>query len=207
MANVFFESGFDSGKWAGALAKLLRRTVIVPEYTPKARVWRATWKQWIQFEAARFYGPAFWLGKPAVLSEDGMLYCGYYVERGLQEHQSHPEYLIRAEWHWHGWCKCMVDAKRRTVLHSLMKDLPEDARRIWIRGDNSTISLEYKDEETFSDVIRSVRQIPADEWIDVIMGVCFTKEQCMALQEGIVSELSLPIIRAHEIELLVREGI
>ena len=52
--KIFIESGFDSGKWSGNLAKALRQASIIDDLVPRGRVWRPTWHQWIQYEPTAF---------------------------------------------------------------------------------------------------------------------------------------------------------
>jgi hypothetical protein len=105
--SLFSENGFNEGKWAGQLAQLLRKRSILEDLSPKGRVWRATWKQWIQFEEKGLMGSVFWQGKPGIISHEDYLFVGYYVERGLPPGPKTPSlYVITPEWHWHGFIKC-----------------------------------------------------------------------------------------------------
>ncbi len=206
--TIFFDGGFEPGKWAGGLAKLLHQAKIIDDLLPKARVWRANWTQWIQFEPVGHVGPAFWLGKPAILSGNGFLYVGYYVERGLLSHPSHPEYVITPEWEWHGFMKCLEHDPCRRTLNSLMQNLPEEQRCLWVRivHDEKGILLDqvlaYGDEHTLLDFMRISAQAPTDHWVEAMLGVRFSKEECLHLQKKIVPEMRNPLIRADEIRWL-----
>ena len=206
--QIFSDSGFETGKWAGELAKLLRQAKILDELVPKARVWRATWNQWIQFEPDWHVGPAFWFGKPALLSEDGFLQVGYYVERGLLYHPTHPEYVITPEWHWHGFIRCLEQDHCRQKLNILMQELPEERRYLWIhilseeKGTLLNKSLAYEGAKTLDDFGNLYSEAPEDHWVEVMLGVRFSKNECLSLQKKIVSDLRTPLIRADEIRWL-----
>jgi len=43
--TIFYRNSFDEGRWAGALAGLLKRKKYVPGLKPDGRVWRASWHQ------------------------------------------------------------------------------------------------------------------------------------------------------------------
>jgi hypothetical protein len=203
--QIFFDNGFEAGKWAGELAKLLRNRKIIPELVPRARVWRATWKQWIQFEPDWLKGPAFMFGKPGIMSQGEALYAGYYVERGLPPDCGRPEYIIGDDWHWHGFDQCLKNDDLRSRLNFMLLNLPENRRCIWIRTDQAQNCLEYEGDHSLLNTREIVQGVPANEWIDVILGVRFSKKECLDLQDGIVLELSTPIIRSHEISSLVIE--
>jgi hypothetical protein len=74
--TLFTGSGFQSGRWAGGLANLLRPLQLIPDFVPKGRIWRGTWQQWIQFEPSVSVGPLFWMGKESIRSSNTALYAG-----------------------------------------------------------------------------------------------------------------------------------
>ena len=195
---IFSAGGFEQGKWAGNLAQHLRKRKIIPDLAPKVRVWRATWNQWIQFEKPGFNGPAFWLGKPAVLSSEDMLYVGYYVERGLQVHDN-PDYQISDGWHWKAFINCLQDENYRLTINAILMNLPEHRRCIWIRTDRNESFIEYKGVSDLSKIRAAIESIPKSGWMEVILGVFFSKKECLDLQEKIQLELISPILRASEI--------
>lgn len=210
--KIFSESGFDSGKWAGNLAGALRQTSIIEDLVPKGRVWRPTWNQWIQFEPIGIPGPFFWYGKPAILADNGWLYVGYYIERGLSNHDSSLDYVLTEKWHWQGFVKCLENREDRSTLSSLILNLSNGRRCVWIRLSQGnrvmeSNSFEFKDENTLMVAHKRFPSVPPDEWIEVLLGVRFSKEECLNLQKKIVSELKTPIIRADEIRWLVMEAL
>ena len=195
---IFLESGFNEGKWAGNLAKALRHRNIIEDLVPKARVWRAKWNQWIQFEEPKSNGPAFWLGKPAIIPSNDKLYAGYYVERGLQKHDN-PAYIISDGWYWHAFINCLKDDRYRSTLHDHIMNLPEERRCIWIRSDKQVESFEYKEETDLSKTFLRLESLPENKWIDVVVGVGFSKEECLDLQDKIINQLIPPIRCSFEI--------
>ncbi len=205
--TLFSEKGFNEGRWAGQLAQLLRKQTIIPELSPKARVWRATWKQWIQFEEPGFPGPVFWLGKPGIISNEEALHVGYYVERGLPGNKRTPiPHVITPQWHWYGFLKCLDDNDLRSRMNSLLGNLPRQRSGVWIRTDLTDRYCEYEAESTLLETRHAVTDLPSDIWIDVILGVSFRKPECLTLQETIVSELSKAIICAYKISSLVKDA-
>lgn len=205
--SLFSEKGFNEGRWAGQLAQLLRKGAIIRELIPKARVWRATWKQWIQFEEPGLSGPVFWLGKPGIVSNEEALYVGYYVERGLLRGERIPDpQVVTPQWHWHGFTKCLDNENLRCDLNSLLQGLPRQRSGIWIRTDQNDRWLKYDGESTLLEAKTQFMGLQSDIWIDVILGVSFRKPECLDLQTAIVSELSTPIIRAYEISSLVKDA-
>jgi hypothetical protein len=198
--NIFSEKGFEAGKWAGEIARSLRSSSIIPDLIPKARVWRATWKQWIQFEDPNLSGPAFWIGKPGIISSKDALYIGYYVERGLpKEESSSPLYKMTSNWHWNGFSRCLNDKSLQKELNSYLVDLNNFHSCIWLHTDKSEECIDYKDDNSLSEVKMIIDSIPSNLWIDVILGIYFSKEECLERQNKIISELPIPIIRAYEI--------
>lgn len=210
--KIFIESGFDSGKWSGNLAKTLRQPSIIDDMVPRGRVWRPTWHQWIQFEPRGIPGPFFWYGKPAILTDNGWLYVGYYIERGLSSHDSSLDYVLTENWHWHGFMKCLENQKSRLTLASLILNLSSERRCFWIRlsqGNSviESISLAFEDENTLTAARKRLLSVSQDVWIEVLLGVRFSKKECLSLQKNLVSELKTPIIRADEIRWLVIDAL
>ncbi|MDE2180772.1 MAG: hypothetical protein KGJ40_07995 [candidate division NC10 bacterium] len=206
--TLFSDTGFNEGRWAGNLAELLRNRNIVPGLSPKARVWRANWKQWIQFEEPGLPGPIFWLGKPGIISNEEILYAGYYVERGLPQRPGIPStYAITPEWHWHGFIKCLVNHELRSVLSRLLLNLPEQRNCIWIHTETSDQHFKYVSEDTLLEAQSALPALSSDKWIDVVLGVFFTKQECLGLQAELVHHLVSPIIQAYEICSLVKDTV
>lgn len=204
--KIFSEKGFETGKWAGEIARSLRKRSIIPDLIPRARVWRATWKQWIQFEDPNLPGPAFWIGKPGIISSKDALYIGYYVERGLpKEERCETLYKITSDWHWHGFTKCLNDNSLRQDLNSYFTDLNEYNCCIWVNTDKSEQRIEHKDENSLSEVNTIIDSIPSNLWIDVMFGIYFSKEECLERQNNILSKISIPLIRAYEISCFIKE--
>ena len=206
--SLFSENGFNEGKWAGQLAQLLRKRSIIEGLSPKGRVWRATWKQWIQFEEKGLSGPVFWQGKPGIISHDDYLFVGCYIERGLPPDPKTPAlYIITSEWHWHGFIKCLIDNALRSELTALMGNLPPRRSCVLIKSVQSTRLLDYCSEQTLIEASSLIETIPDNIWIDCVLGVYYRKSECLALQAKLVPELSTPIIRAYEIASLIKAAL
>lgn len=202
---IFSTSDFDTGAWAGPLARALREKNIVPDRHPKARLYRRTWSHWIQIEPRGFSGPAHWLGKPAVVARSGVLYVGYYVERGYPSHQ-HPEYVITPEWHWHAFERCLAQGARRTQIDSLMRMLDPEVRALTVFCGDVRLELAYQDERTLAQATEYTRSCPPSEWIDLFLGVRLPREECLARQGAIRDQLEPALIRGRQIEEVVLEA-
>jgi hypothetical protein len=204
--NIFSDKGFEAGKWAGEMARSLSERSMIPELIPRARVWRANWKQWIQFENPNFSGPAFWLGKPGIISSKDTLYIGYYIERGLPKEESgSPHYEMKSDWHWNGFYKCLNDKSLLKELNSYLVDLENFNSCIWLHTDKSEERIDYED-NSLSEAKMIIDSMPSNLWIDVILGIYFSKEECLERQNKIISDLSIPIIRAYEIASFVNDA-
>lgn len=199
---VFYESGFDVGKWAGALTIPLRKKNLIPGLVAKGRLWRGDWKQWIQYENPELPGSFFGIGKPAIRSNKDYLFSGYYIEKGLAKHQMR-EYVMTNKWHSHGFMRCLSKPSFMKTMNSLLIDLPVERRCYWIETDDLNESYPYGEEESLKELLVSINGQRKDIWINVMLGIRFSKQECLALQEKIVNELQNSIIRASQIDDIV----
>mgnify|MGYP000868955437 CR=1 FL=1 len=204
--TIFYESGFEDGKWAGALAKLLRKKLLIPGLVAKGRIWRGDWKQWIQYENPEFRGSLFWIGKPAIRSNKDFLFAGYYIEKGLANHEK-KEYVITNEWHWHGFIRCLIEQNLMKIINNLIISLPVDRRCYWIETDELNKSYPYTGEESLNEMFATINNQKKDLWINVMVGIFLSKQECLTLQEKIVRELQNSIIRASDIDDIVKNNI
>ena len=201
---LFTQAGFDTGEWAGSLATRLRSKQIIPGRQPKARLYRHTWTHWIQVEPSGFKGPAHWLGKPAVVAHDGSLYVGYYIERGLDQHER-PEYVVTPEWHWHALRACLGESPRRREIDSVMQQLPSQLRQVSALCGSRQFAPPYEGETTLLGFDRFVEACPPDEWINAYLGARFGLDECLTLQERLVDKLISPLLRGVQLEAIVLE--
>jgi hypothetical protein len=201
--TLFTDGGFQNGRWAGSLAKLLRPLHLIPDLVPKGRIWRGTWQQWIQFEPSVSIGPVFWMGKASIRSSATALYVGYYVERGLKWAEGiKQEYITTEDWHWHGFVNCLKEGS----LHALLMDLPADRRCIWIENDEIDLDerIGYTNESSLRQVENFINNIADNHWINVMLGNSYSKDECLKTQNQIVQEFRTPVVRAYEIDTLVK---
>jgi hypothetical protein len=213
--RIFGLSGFNEGSWVSGLAKLLRERPILTNKQLVSREWRGTLSQglpalhWIQFEPPGYKLPAFWMGKPAIVAWDDVLYVGYYVERGYEAQvrpeylRTHPEYIIDDAWHWHSFRSVLNDKNRRDQLHSLMENLPASRRCLTVYARRPSNPIPYTDRSSLAEMESAIAACDPNEWIDLILGASFTRDECLRLQTNIVDELRAPLIRAMEIDELV----
>lgn len=201
---IFYESGFEDGKWAGALAKLLRKKNFIPGLVAKGRIWRGDWRQWIQYENPEVQGSLFWIGKPAIRSNKDYLFAGYYVEKGFIKHER-KEYIITNEWHWHDFIRCLIEKELMIILNSMLINLPEERRCYWVETDDLNRSCSYIGEESLKEMLGTINNQQKDLWINIMLGTRFSKQECLTLQEKIVEELRNSIIRAQDIDMIVKK--
>jgi hypothetical protein len=186
---------------------LLRQRQVIADKQAVTRLWRPTWTHWVQFEPVGYTGPAFWFGKPAILARDDVLYAGYYVERGYAAADKKPEYVMTPEWHWHLFLATLANTEQRRRLSELMKNLPESRRCIWfLCGQEPSKCISYQDATSLDEMQSHISACDPNDWIDLILGVSFSADDCLTLQERILDELRAPLIRALEIEELISEA-
>ncbi len=207
---IFFTSGFDQGRWAGELAKQISRAGILAELVPKARVWRASWQQWVQCEPPGLSGPFFWMGKPTVLAQEGRLYAGYYLERGVQPGKGPSEQVLTSDWDWHGLLGLLAEDTGRRNLTELLLDLPDERRCLFINGvygvqeARQAEILPFTGDAAWQEAQRRVKDASTEHWIEIVAGVWFDMEECLSRQANLVAELREPLQRAEDIYRLVR---
>jgi len=202
---IFYESGFEDGRWAGSLAMLLRKKNLIPGLVARGRIWRGDWRQWIQYETPGFPGSLFWIGKPAIRSNKEFLFAGYYIEKGFTKHEK-ADYQLTDKWHWHGFVRCLKDEDRQGLINDSIISLPQEHRSCWIETDDMDKSYPYVGKESLRDIQTMMDGPQKNLWLNVMLGVCFSKEECLNLQERIVGELQKPIITANDIDEIVKNG-
>ena len=207
---IFFARGFDQGRWAGELAKRISRAGILAELVPKARVWRASWQQWIQCEPLGLSGPFFWMGKPAVLAHDGKLYAGYYLERGVEPGKGPSEQILTDDWDWHTLLGTLAEKTGRGNLTELLLSLPNERRCLFINGvygiqdERQPEILSFTGDTTWQEAQRRFIEASTEHWLEIVAGVWFDMDECLSLQAKIVAELREPLQRAEDIYRSVR---
>lgn len=207
---LFVKEKFDQGGWAGELATLLRQRRVLTDKKIVSRIWRKNWKQWVQCEHTGSLGPAFWFCKPAVISWQDRLYCECYFERGYSEESRpeffrlKPEYIMDSGWHWHLLFETLRTHRSKARLTQLMEQLPGERRCIWVLfGERDSQLIPFDDDSAFDRMEAAISSRDQSNWIDLILGVSFSADECIAMQQQIIDELRSPLIRAREIEDLV----
>jgi hypothetical protein len=151
------------------------------------------------------------MSKPAVMAIRETLYAGYYVERGLATlagTDKSQDYLMHGDWHWHLFMSTLNTPEQRLVLAELMKRLPEENRGIlFLRAPQTEREyltfIPYTDASSLDEVESLIIESEVNDWIDLILGVRFTLDECLALQDGIVDQLRAPLNLAVSIENLI----
>jgi hypothetical protein len=145
------------------------------------------------------------MGKTSIRSSATALYVGYYIERGLRRSEGiKQEYIITKDWHWYGFLRCL----RNGSLNELLFDLPDDRRCIWIENNelNLNVRISYSNDSSLREAEHMIEEIAEDNWINVMLGNFYLKGECLDLQQQIVPRLRTPIVRAYEIDMLVRSA-
>lgn len=234
-----FPEGFIDGRWAkgmwealGQLRERLNETRdIAPGLECTHRVWRGPFfNQWVQYEPKDYRGPAFRIGKPAVVAGRSLdashpaLYAGYYIERGLPP--GTPGRIYREQimedndptWDWTRFYKTLSDesagivaANGQAKLSGVLRSLPTDRRCIWI-SDSTAKAVTTQTGDTIiapgichalgelselSKVKDDIGKIKRTHWIDLIVGVRYSMEECMERQEGLIDGIVCSLKQAY----------
>ena len=86
-----------------------------------------------------------------------------------------------------------------------MESLPLTRRCVSLRALRPSNRIPYENKVSLGQMESGIGDCDPDEWIDLILGVSFTLDECLTLQDGILDELCSPLIRAREIDDLVLE--
>ena len=146
--------------------------------------------------------------KPAILPSDSAIFVGCYVERGYpKEVTRDPNYVFEKMWRWNGFIACLDDDSMCGKLGSFLNDLPAARAciRFWFdRGEQEVIP--YSSAQQLPELRERLKSIPDERWINCLLGVSFTRDECLGLQAKIIPELRNPIIRASEIADLIEQA-
>jgi hypothetical protein len=107
-------------------------------------------------------------------------------------------------WHWRLFLAMLANTDQRRRLSELLENLLESRRCIWLLcGQKPSKRIPYQDATSLDEMQSHISACDSNDWIDLILGVSFTVDDCLTLQERIVDELRAPLIRALEIEDLI----
>lgn len=220
--SVFWREGnLESGAWAHGLSWLLAPKRLIKGWHPKIRPESRLGGRYVQFEPVNWSGPFVFAGRPAVKAMSHMapqeeaLVVGYLVERGYALSPSHPipnHEVMDRTWHWRGFERCLTDRRLSSHLNDLMNDLAESGRVIWtvVEGPGAVVNTDipYSGVSTLDRVKAIVDGASANQWVSVMLGVKFTKEQCLRFSKAdILQEFSGLIVQAAEITTVVENAI
>jgi hypothetical protein len=153
------------------------------------------------------------------MNVDEALFVGYYVERGVPHRPEMPAKEMHAgsPWHWYGFERCLSEPVLRDALNALMLNLPMDRRVVWIDCSETDQAgapvapplvrvLPYEGLTTLTETKTTVDGIPVFQWINVMLGVRYTIDECLTEQRDLVDRFRNPIVRANEIRQLVEDA-
>jgi hypothetical protein len=108
-----------------------------------------------------------------------------------------------AEWHWHTFYRALSeDSLGSAILASLF-----ERHCIWISQPKSPSEYqEFDAQPTVAKVKAYVDSLPSDEWVDVVLGVRHSKDECLRLQDEIVTKLIDPLKKGYELYEVVRDA-
>ena len=204
---IFFEKDFSLGSWASGLRGQLVKLDCPENFGPRFRILRNSTLRWIQYEPKGLPGPAFWLAKPAIVASISHLFLGCFVERGYPKVKTRvPAEVFDPRWQWHGFTAVLDSQARRGELHEHLANLPAERTclRLWI-GKDETVTP-YADLDSLLALRQTLATIPGDQWINCLLGVRFSKQECLLKQERLVDELRTPLVRAWEIADLIERA-
>jgi len=210
--KIFSDQGFAKGAWAGALRKKLQppsivASPVIPGWKPEFRIWRGTFQKWIQFQPQK--GAFFWSGKPAVLSSPTALYAGYYVERGYPPDRPKTEasQTMRPGWHWYGFYRVLSEKPLQGGFSAVLGSLTDTRRCIWVSQPTSKeptgSEKDFSGQVVLASIKEHIDQISPDEWIDVVVGARYLKDECLSVQDQIVPEIMTALKKGAELYELV----
>lgn len=220
--TVFWrERTLKSGSWAHGLSWLLAPKRPIKGWHPKIRPEPRLAGRYVQFEPVNWSGPFAFAGRPAVKAvsqpepEDELLIVGYLIERGYGLSPSHPEPshdVMDRTWHWRGFERCLAEPPLRNQLNALMNDFAPPERVIWTVVEvPSTLlneGIPYSGLSTLDRVKETVDAATSDQWVSVMCGVKFQREQCLRFSEPeILREFSGVLVQAAEIAKFVESVI
>lgn len=220
--SVFWrERTLKSGSWAHGLSWLLAPKRLIQGWHPKIRSEPRLGGRYIQFEPVTWSGPFVFAGRPAVKAlsptpqEDEALVVGYLIERGYGPSPLHPNPshdVMDPTWHWRGFERCLAERPLRSHLNNFMNDLAPPDRVIWIvvegPGELLNEAMPYSGMSTLDRVIDTLDAAAPDQWVSVMCGVRFQREQCLRFTEAqILREFSGVLVQAAKIAEVVESEI
>lgn len=147
------------------------------------------------------------------------LFVGYYVERGIPHCADMPakEMPPGSSWHWFGFQRCLAEDGLREDLNALMLDLPKERRVVWIDCSETEEPgeplapplvkiLPYEGLTTLVETKAIVDTIPRFQWINLMLGLRFTLNECLTEQHDLLDRFRMPVVRANEIRQLVEDA-
>ena len=105
----------------------------------------------------------------------------------------------------------------RDGLNELMLDLPLDRRILWIDCSEAEEPgapvapplvkvLPYDGLTTLAEAKAVIDRVPDFQWINVMLGVRYTLNECLVEQRNLVDRFRNPIVRADEIRKYVEDA-
>ena len=122
-----------------------------------------------------------------------------------------------ANWHWSGFERCLTETRLRDDLNALMLNLPQGRRVVWIdcsEAEQSGIPvapplvrvLPYEGLNTLDDAKAIIDQVPDFQWINLMLAVRYTMDECLTEQLSLIDHFRNPVVRANEIRQLVEDA-
>jgi hypothetical protein len=220
--SVFWrERTLKSGSWAHGLSWLIAPKRLIKDWHPKIRPDTRLGGRYVQFEPVNWSGPFDFAGRPAVKAishpsqQDEALVVGYLIERGYELSPSHPNAshdVMDPTWHWRGLERCLAEPILRQQFNDLINDFASPDRVVWIVTEGpdalSNEAIPYSGMSTLDRMKDALDAATSDQWVSVMCGVRFEREQCLRLSEGqILSEFSGVLIQAAKIGTFVESAI
>jgi hypothetical protein len=194
---------------------------LIKGWHPKIRPESRLGGRYVQFEPVNWSGPFVFAGRPAVKtmsqssSEDDALVVGYLIERGYRISPSHavPNHdVMDRTWHWRGFELCLAERRLGAALNDLMNDLAGSERVAWIvvEGPGTLVNagVPYTGMETLDRIKELVDRATSDQWVSVMLGVKFAREQCVRFSKAeILREFSRVLGQADKIARVVENAV
>jgi hypothetical protein len=148
-------------------------------------------------------------------SEDEALVVGYLVERGYGRSPSHPDPshdVMDQTWHWTGFERCLSEQPLRQSLDALMDDFARPERVIWVVTEGPdglrNEAIPYSGMSALARVKNTLDAASSDQWVSVMCGVRFEREQCLRFSEAqVLHEFSELLVHAAKIANVVESAV
>jgi len=201
---------FFQGKWSSELRLRLARANLIEGWMPKRQRNLHNGNQWIQYEERGVTGAKFYLAKPSVVAFDSDYFtAGLYIERGhalegATSQQIRLGHVIDRHWHWHGLVRLWSTHEGRERFHAYVREMPGAAVSLRYSSDGTRLGPWEANPTTYSRALAEIERVPSSLWIDLVVGVQFSRDTWNRDPETVKRGCEDPITQAFGLLDLIR---